>query len=48
MNLPARPDPDDLPPPNPDDSPGVIVWVISGCALVLAYVAILLLLRPAV
>jgi hypothetical protein len=48
MSLPARPDPDDLPPPNADESPGVMVWVIAGCVLVLAFVAVLALLRPAV
>ncbi len=47
MTLQARPDENDLPPPRQDDPPSVIVWTIAGCALVLAYVAVLALLRPA-
>lgn len=44
---PTAHDEDDLPPAAERGPPGAAVWVIVGCALVLAYVAALALLRPA-
>jgi hypothetical protein len=44
---PIRPDDDDPPPQSAEDTPpSVTIWAIAGCALVLAYVAVLVLLRP--
>ncbi len=47
MTMPTRVHEDDPPPPA-EEPPNAIVWMIAGCALVLAYVAVLALLRPAV
>jgi hypothetical protein len=43
MNLPDR---DDLPPPKLEDPPGPVVLSVAACALVLIYIAALVLLRP--
>jgi hypothetical protein len=48
MIQPTHRDEDDPIPRPADDPPGVVVWAITGCALVLAYVALLALLRPPV
>jgi hypothetical protein len=46
MSQPACPDEDDLPPPREKLPPSVLVWTLAGFAVVLAYVALLALLRP--
>jgi hypothetical protein len=46
MTPPARPDKDNPPPPHSEDSPGVMVWLIAGCVLILVYVMALALLHP--
>ena len=46
MTLPTPPDENDPPSQPAEDPPGAMVWMIAGCALVLAYIALLALLRP--
>lgn len=46
MTPPVRPDQNDPLPPPAEDSPGVLVWMIAGGALVLVYIAVLALLHP--
>jgi hypothetical protein len=43
------PDPDDLPtPPQDKDQPGsILVWSLTGLGLVLGYILLLILMRPA-
>jgi hypothetical protein len=46
MTQPARPDEDDPSPPTAEAAPGALVWTIAGCTLILAYIAVVILLRP--
>ncbi len=45
MTEPVRPDEDELPLPPSQDPPGVMAWAIAGCTLILAYVAVVILMR---